>query len=197
VAIAVVVIGLISSFALKGKELIHTAKLRSVMDQVSSIKLATQTFVDKYGALPGDFTKAREMIKDSLVSGRGDGDILSLEDAKRFWQHLMASELVSLELVNGMPVSKVGGYYTVSSNVENRSGVWIVLCQGTRDNHNFDGALTPGDARFIDKSSDTGDPATGEIQALKSASASGECFIGSEYNLKNKNKDCVLIFRIW
>ncbi|MDR2766466.1 MAG: prepilin-type N-terminal cleavage/methylation domain-containing protein [Holosporaceae bacterium] len=197
VAIAVVVIGLIASFALKGKELIHTARLRSVVDQVNAIRLATQTFVDRYGALPGDYTKAREMIKDSLTNGHGTGDIISVEDAKRFWQHLVASELVSLELVNGFPVSKVGGHYSVSSNLENRSGIWIILCRSTMDNHSFDGALSPGDAHSLDKNNDTGDPNTGEIQAVRSASASGECFIGSEYNLKNKNKDCVIMFRVW
>jgi prepilin-type N-terminal cleavage/methylation domain-containing protein len=197
VAIAVVIIGLIASFAMKGKELIQTARLRSVMDQVNAVKMATQTFVDRYGALPGDFIKASKMIKDSLTNGTGSGEISSMEDARRFWQHLVASELISLELVNGFPISKAGGYYTVSSNLENRTGVWIILCRGTKDNHSFDGALSPVDAHFLDKNNDTGDPTTGEIQSVKSASAAGECFIGSEYNLKNKNKDCVVMFRIW
>ncbi|MDR0968439.1 MAG: hypothetical protein LBL99_02255, partial [Holosporaceae bacterium] len=61
----------------------------------------------------------------------------------------------------------------------------------------FDGILSPEDAYSIDKNNDNGNPTTGEIRALKAANASGECFIGSRYNLKNKNKDCVLLFRIW
>ncbi|MDR3187209.1 MAG: prepilin-type N-terminal cleavage/methylation domain-containing protein [Holosporaceae bacterium] len=197
VAIAVVVIGLVASFALKGKELINTVKLRSVAEQVSAIKLATQTFVDKYGALPGDFSQAREMIHDSLANGTGKGSISSVDDAKRFWQHLVASELLNMELVNGHPISKIGGYYTVSSNIAGHPGTWIILCRNTRDNQSFEGILSPADAYFIDKNNDTGNPTTGEIQTIKGISASGECFIGSQYNLKNKNKDCVIIFKIW
>jgi prepilin-type N-terminal cleavage/methylation domain-containing protein len=197
VAIAVVVIGLIASFTLKGKELINTAKLRSVVEQVNAIKLATQGFVDKYGALPGDFAKAKEMINDSLANGHGKGALSSLDDTKRFWQHLVASDLISLELISGYPISKIGGYYTVSSSIVGRPGTWIILSGGTNDNQNFNGILSPGDAYFIDKSNDTGNPTAGEIQTIKSVSASGECFVGSEYNLKNKNKDCVIMFRIW
>ncbi|MDR0678111.1 MAG: prepilin-type N-terminal cleavage/methylation domain-containing protein [Holosporaceae bacterium] len=197
VAIAIVVIGLIAGFALKGKELINSAKLRSVVDQVNTFKIAVQGFMDKYGALPGDFNAAREMIGDSLQNGRGDGIISSPEDAGRFWQHLVASDLISLELVNGYPRSKVGGYYTVSSQIRNHPGVWIILCKNTNDNQNFKGILSPEDAYYIDRNNDTGNYSTGEIRAIKSLDASGECFIGSQYNTKNKNKDCVLLFKIW
>lgn len=197
VAIAVMVIGLIASFALKGKELIRVAQLRSVADQVNTFRIAIQGFADKYGALPGDFADARGMIGDSLANGRGDGAISSVDDAKRFWSHLAATDLVSLELVNGYPTSKVGGYYSVSSNIANHSGTWIVLCGGTSDNQSFVGILSPEDAYSIDKNNDNGSPATGEIRALKASNASGECIVENKYNLKNKNKDCALLFRIW
>jgi prepilin-type N-terminal cleavage/methylation domain-containing protein len=197
VAIAVVVIGLIASFALKGKELINSAKLRSVADQVNTFRIAVQGFVDKYGALPGDFSAAREMISDTLQNGSGSNVISSIEDAKRFWQHLVASDLISVELTNGFPVSKLGGYYTVSSNIADHPGVWIILCRGTTDNQNFSGILSPEDAYFIDKNNDNGNPSTGEIRAMKGLGAIGECIVSSRYNLKNKNKDCVLLFKIW
>ncbi|MDR1236493.1 MAG: prepilin-type N-terminal cleavage/methylation domain-containing protein [Holosporaceae bacterium] len=197
VAIAVVVIGLIAGFALKGKELINSVKLRSVIDQVNTFRIAIQGFTDRYGALPGDFSAAREMISDSLQNGSGNGNISSVEDAKRFWQHLIASNLISMELVNGYPTSKLGGYYSVSSNIADHPGTWIVLCKGTDDNQNFSGILSPEDAYFIDKNSDNGDPKNGEIQAIKASEATGECIADSRYNTKNKNKDCVLLFKIW
>ncbi|MDR0968041.1 MAG: type II secretion system GspH family protein, partial [Holosporaceae bacterium] len=134
VAIAVMVIGLIASFALKGKELIRAAKLRSVAEQVNSFRIAIQGFVDKYGALPGDFSDAQTMIDGSLQNGSGSGAISSVDDAKRFWSHLAAADLASLELVNGYPTSKIGGYYTVSSNIQNCPGTWIILCGETGDN---------------------------------------------------------------
>jgi prepilin-type N-terminal cleavage/methylation domain-containing protein len=197
VAIAVVVIGIIASFALKGRELINSAKLRSVAEQVNSFKIAIQSFVDKYGALPGDFNAAKEMINDSLQNGSGNGIISSVEDAKRFWQHLIASNIISMELINGYPRSKVGGYYTVSSEIVDHSGTWIILCGGTSDNKNFTGILQPEDAYLIDKNNDTGNPTNGEIQTIKSSTATEECIVGQRYNLKNKNKDCVLMFKIW
>jgi hypothetical protein len=137
------------------------------------------------------------MIDDSLQNGRGDGILASPEDAKLFWQHLSASDLVNFERVNGYPTSKIGGYYTVSSAIPGHSGTWIILCGGTNDNRNFVGALSPEDACYIDRNNDSGNPTTGEIRAIKSSTASGECFSGSRYNVKNKNKDCVLLFRIW
>ncbi|MDR1334387.1 MAG: prepilin-type N-terminal cleavage/methylation domain-containing protein, partial [Holosporaceae bacterium] len=162
VAIAVVVIGLITSFALKGRELINLAKLRSVADQASMFRIAVQGFFDKYGALPGDFSAAHEVISDTVQNGSGRGEIISIEDAKRFWQHLIAADLLSVELINGFPTSKLGGYYTVSSNIEGHSGIWIVLCKGTTDNRNFSGILSPEDAYIIDKNNDSGNPTMGE-----------------------------------
>lgn len=197
VAIAVVVIGLIVSFSMKGKELINTARLRTVTEQVNSFKVATQAFVDKYGALPGDLSNAKEMISDNATNGRGDGVLSSLEDAKRFWAHLIAANLITAELINGFPTCKLGGYYTVSSNIPNHEGTWIVLCRQASDNRSFSAVLSPEEAYFIDKSSDTGEPFTGDIQAIKAANSSGECFVNSKYNLKHKGKDCVLLFRVW
>ncbi|MDR2107496.1 MAG: prepilin-type N-terminal cleavage/methylation domain-containing protein [Holosporaceae bacterium] len=197
VAIAIAVIGLIAGFALKGRELIRVAGLRAAGDQVNAFRVAIRSFVDKYGALPGDFANAREMIGDSLQNGRGDGIISSPEDAKLFWKHLEAADLISFETVNGYPISKAGGFYSVSSVVSGCPGTWIILCGGTSDNRNFVGALSPEDAFCIDKNNDDGNPNTGEIRAIRSSTASGECFVGSRYNVKNKNKDCVLLFRIW
>lgn len=197
VAIAVVVIGLIISFSMKGKELINTARLRAVSEQVNTFKIATQTFIDRYGALPGDLSNADEAIGDDIENGRGDGIFSTIQDAKRFWQHLIAADLISVELINGFPSSKCGGYYSVSSDIDGCEGTWIVLCKNTKDNRTFVGVLSPEEAYLIDKANDTGNPFTGDIRAIKSATASGECFRNSKYNLKNKSKDCVLLFRVW
>ena len=62
VAIAVLVISLVATFSLKGKELIRTARLRAVIDQVETFKIATNSFMEKYGALPGDLQNAKESM---------------------------------------------------------------------------------------------------------------------------------------
>ena len=197
VAIAIVVIGLITSFAMKGKELIHTARLRSVVDQVNMIHVAVQTFVDKYGALPGDAQNAQQILGEGVENGRGDGKIQSEADAKRFWSHLNASELVNLNLINGYPTSKLGGYYSVSTQAIAGGGVWVVFCRGGTNNENFSGILSPEDAYFIDKNSDTGNPNTGDIRTIKGHGASGDVIENQSYKFTNKNEDCVLLFRVW
>ena len=197
ISIAIVVIGLIMSFAFKGKELIHTARLRSVINQVNMIHIATQTFVDKYGALPGDLTNADQIFGNSVDNGRGDGKIQSEIDAKRFWDHLNRSGLINLDMVNGFPTSKLGGHYTVSSEIMSDGGVWVILCKSSINNSNFFGILSPEDAFFIDKNGDTGNPTTGDIRPIKASNASGEIVVGQTYRFVNKNEDCVLSFRVW
>ncbi|MDR1334745.1 MAG: prepilin-type N-terminal cleavage/methylation domain-containing protein [Holosporaceae bacterium] len=194
VAIAIVVISIIAGFALKGKELIRSAQLRSVSEQVNAFRIATQLFLDKYGALPGNLTNAVEIFDSSVANGDGSGNISSLADAKRFWQQLAASELVTLELVNGFPVSKIGGYYTISSEMMGHSGIWIVLCGGTGNNQSFSGVISQADAYIIDKSSDSGNPSSGDVRTIR---ASGNESLGQRYDLRQKDRDCIIMFKIW
>ncbi len=197
VAIAMLVISLVATFSLKGKELIRTARLRAVIEQVETFKIAANCFMEKYGALPGDLQNAKELIDESLENGNGSGEILSKEDAKRFWSHLSKSGLISAEMVNGYPISKIGGYFSVSSKISGRPGTWLVLSKGTANNQTFSGVMTTENAHYIDKTIDSGSPTEGDVQILKGQYASGECIVGSKYNFKNKNEDCVVLFRIW
>jgi prepilin-type N-terminal cleavage/methylation domain-containing protein len=194
VAIAIMVISIIAGFALKGKELIRTAQLRSVIEQVSAFRIATQSFLDKYGTLPGDLTNAGEIIDSAVINGDGSGSISSLADAKRFWQQLVASELITMELVNGFPVSKIGGYYTVSSAMAGQPGVWIILCGGTSNNRDFNGIISPAEAYVVDKNIDTGNPSSGDMRTVRAHSNSS---IGQRYDLKQKDRDCIIMFKIW
>lgn len=197
IAIAVLVISLIATLSLKGKELIRTAKLRAVIEQVETYRIAANSFSEKYGAIPGDLQNARELINESLENGNGSGEILSKDDAKRFWSHLSKSGLVSVELINGYPISKIGGYFSVSSKIEGRPGIWLILSKGTNDNRSFSGIMTTENAYYIDRSIDNGLPLEGDVQIMKGQYATGECIVGSKYNFKNKNEDCVVLFRIW
>ena len=114
VAIAIVVIGLIVGFTIKGKELVHTAKLNATVEQVNSFKIAMHMFVEKYGALPGDLSNAKKEISESINDGRGTGEISSIDDAKRFWEHLVAAGLIAVDLsaTSFLPACKLGGHYS-------------------------------------------------------------------------------------
>ena len=196
VAIAVLVISLVATFSLKGRDLIQTARLRSVIEQVDTFRLATQTFMEKYNSMPGDLINASELIDESLSNGDGSGKIASLAEAKRFWSHLSKSGLISNELINGLPTSKIGGYFTVSSEIEGKPGIWLILSKGTTDNANFKSLLTTDQAYYIDKNSDNGAPNSGNVQVLKGSDAAEECINGESYNFKNKGESCVILFKI-
>jgi prepilin-type N-terminal cleavage/methylation domain-containing protein len=193
-AIAIVVLGLVASFTIKGKELVHTARLRSVVEQVATFKIAVQIFIDKYGGLPGTIANASRDIGD-VENGDGSWKITSTETSKRFWSHLLATDLLTSELQNGYPVSKLGGIYSVSSSVPGHPGIWIILSNGTADNVKFQGIISQEDAGYMDKNNDTGNPTLGEIITMK---ADGDTLtdIGQLYDTKNKNKNCVIMFKI-
>lgn len=196
VAIAVVIIGIITGFALKGRDLIRTVKLRAVITQVDTIKIAAQIFADKYGAFPGSLTNASDIFGNGVENGTGSDVISTKNDALRFWRQLNASGLAALGANSGVLTSKLGGIFTVSSEVEGYPGTWLILCGGTSDNRRFTGILTPEEAEFIDRNCDTGEPASGDVRVMKGYGATGECVCGGKYNLRNKSKDCVLLFRI-
>ena len=63
--IVLVVIGLLLSGILKGQELINGAKIRAIADRQSSLSIAWRQFVDRYGAKPGDFARAGELIPNA------------------------------------------------------------------------------------------------------------------------------------
>ena len=195
VAIAVLVISLIATFSLKGRDLVQTAKLRATIDQVEAFKVAIYSFSERYGTLPGDLSNAKDLIDDSLENGRGAGDISSLADAKRFWSHLSKAGLLTTEMQNGFPTAKCGGYFSVSSNISGFPGTWIILSKGSSDNQHFSGVLSPANAHYIDKSIDTGLPEEGDVRVLKAHNASGDVISGTSYNFRNKNEDCVVLFK--
>ena len=197
VAIAVLVISLVATFSLKGRDLIQTARLRAVMEQADTFRLAVQTFMEKYNAIPGDLTDASELIDSSLTNGDGSGNISTLSDAKRFWSHLSKAGLLNNELINGLPTSKIGGYFSVSSTLNGKPGIWLILSKGTTDNSSFRGLLTPDQAYYIDKNSDDGSPNSGNVQAIKGSDASEECINGESYNFKSKSENCVILFKIY
>src|SRR5436190_22725171 len=103
-AIVLVIMGFLIGGILKGKDLIESARLKRVISQLNEYRLATNTFLDKYDALPGDFDKASLQIDPRLQNGNGNGIIdgaglASGSEALNFWTHVAAAGLI------GSPVS--------------------------------------------------------------------------------------------
>lgn len=181
ISIVLSIIGILMGFSLKGRELIESARVRSVISQVESYKAAVQIFFEKYSAIPGDLKDASKLIANDISNGYQNGKIETLEDAKRFWEHLYKSNLISSESIEGLPTTKMGGVISVSSIVK-ENGIWLVWCAETTDNADYKPITTEKIAYKIVKSMDNGDFESGDVQVLKNG---------------NDENNCVILFRIW
>ena len=113
-SIVLVILGLLTGGILAGQSLIRAAELRSITTQFDQYVSATQTFRDKYMALPGDMPNAtrfwgaadptpatcRTTASTSIATcdGNGDGRIVdngtTSNEGFRFWQQLANAGLV-------------------------------------------------------------------------------------------------------
>ncbi len=206
-AIVLIVIGLIIGGVLKGRELIESARLKSVLTQLNEYRVATGTFMDMFDALPGDYADARSYIGENLVSGNGNGKIEgngldANSEAGQFWSHLAGAELIpqpgeinggALHFDKGAPSARIGGGITVK--YENGKH-WFVL--GAAHGQNGDGALlTPQQAMSLDKKIDNGIPGNGKVISKDGADVPANSCVTADgkYNTQNKEPACVMYFQ--
>ena len=62
IAIVLVIIGLLLGGILKGQELINNAKVRSIADRQNSLKVAMNSFFDRYNFIAGDSKRAVQLV---------------------------------------------------------------------------------------------------------------------------------------
>lgn len=108
-AIVLTIIGLIVGGVFAGRAIIRGAELNSVITDFQRYKAATQTFRDKYMALPGDMRNATAFWGDSntacpdatvadgnpgTCNGNGDGVLAFPTESLRFWQQLRLDGLI-------------------------------------------------------------------------------------------------------
>jgi prepilin-type N-terminal cleavage/methylation domain-containing protein len=104
IAIVLVIIGLLLGGVLKGQELINTARVRALNNNVDGITAAWFSFQDRYRAFPGDYTQATINLPDpNAVITDGDGDGLvginaaadSPTERANVWTHLQAAGYIT------------------------------------------------------------------------------------------------------
>ena len=178
VAIVLSIIGILMGFSLKGRSIIDAAKTRSFISQIENYKAAIQIFNDRYGALPGDFNDADKAISSDCPNGDLNGQIKTLEEAKRFWIHLAKSGLITDNLHNGFPTTKLGGILTVSTALSTE-GLWLIWCRATNDNENFSPIIDKQTAYKINKAMGGSSSNTGDVR------------------IEEKDSSCYLLFRLW
>ncbi len=72
-SIVLVIIGLIIGGILKGQEIIAGARQKAVINQVNAVRAATNTYFDRYRALPGDDPTALAVLDANVNNGNGNG----------------------------------------------------------------------------------------------------------------------------
>lgn len=104
IAIVLVIIGLLLGGVLKGQELITSARVRNLISQQDGIKAAYFGFLDRFRALPGDYSQASVNIANVLAAadGNGNGQIVSAANGSTIDEHIAAwDHLSKAGFING------------------------------------------------------------------------------------------------
>jgi prepilin-type N-terminal cleavage/methylation domain-containing protein len=78
ITIVLVIIGLLLGGVLRGEEMIFNSKVKATFNLSREISAAINSYVDRYGQLPGDDPQAASRFPNALprpVNGNGDGRI--------------------------------------------------------------------------------------------------------------------------
>ncbi len=110
IAIVLVIIGLLLGGILKGQELITSARVRNLADQISGVQAAYYGFIDRYRQVPGDMlgSGARGVCNvigsgapgcssgTTTIAGNGNGRIDNEDwgESSALWAHLAAAGFI-------------------------------------------------------------------------------------------------------
>lgn len=99
IAIVLVIIGLLLGGVLKGQELITSARVRNLISQQDGTKAAYFGFLDRYRALPGDYSQATTNIPNCVAAtcpnGDGNGQIGAAQESIATWSHLSKAGFIT------------------------------------------------------------------------------------------------------
>lgn len=143
-AIVLVIIGLLLGGVLKGQELIESAKVKNIAQDMRAISVAVLTYQDKYRALPGDDRGAAARWAGGATpvcsTGDGNGLIDSVAEGTCAWEHLRRANLLTGNLTAGAPTNADAGVFAISSTAANAlvtdtPGTLIVCATNIRGRH--------------------------------------------------------------
>ena len=194
ISIVLVIIGLILGGALKGQELIQSAKVRSSINQIDGVKAAYYAFQDRYRALPGDYIKASVNLPNppgsiAIVNGDSDG-IIDTAERTQVWAQLGIAGFLSGEFdgdagstgqydcpsTSCLP-NPFGGTMSFSFDNEGAGGA------SGSSNQLITGRRMPvGIIAEIDRKIDDGFPASGIFQSSSNGTFS-PCFSGDDWDV--------------
>lgn len=159
IAIVLVIIGLLLGGVLKGQEMMTNAKIKRTSNDFNGISAAIFSYLDRYGAFPGDDPNANarwgavDGDGDGIIDAAGDGCFSGNAESVNLWDHLRRSGLVGGTGTN-YPNHAFGGRIDVTdSPVAGVSGV--AICMDV-----IEGKV----AEILDRQLDDGASNAGELQ---------------------------------
>jgi len=126
-AIVLVIIGLLLGGVLRGQELINSAKVKNMANDLKNVQVYVYSYQDKFKALPGDDRAATTHVS-ATTNGNGDGVIngawnAATGEAFNFWQHVrlagLAAGSTDVTATTYLPTNNEGGPLGVQSNPQN------------------------------------------------------------------------------
>jgi len=196
IAIVLVIIGLLLGGVLKGQELVHSAKVKNMINDLRSVSSMVYAYQDRFRALPGDQTAAQLATAFPTPAaptactpaatgthcdpgnGRLDGDWFAgaagagvvTDETSVFWQHVRLANLatgsVAVADANYQPRNADGGLVGIESGI-NGAGLAAPFIAGMRGSLFVCSAGIAGRyAKQIDLTMDDGNTASGAVQAV-------------------------------
>jgi len=219
-AVVLIIIGIIVTGIVSGKELIRNSKLTAVVTSMQNYLIATNTFREQYDGLPGDIDNATTLWT-GVADGNADDQISTYNtEGLEAWKQLAESfnikgnytgttadgDNISLGIDVPLGSFDTTGYWmayeATASGYAYEDGNYIKYSSpnpagGTGDL--LEASLTPEDARTIDLKMDDGVSSTGLVFSVngvtaQAAAAASQCFVNiggvDNYRLTNTLKSC-------
>ena len=208
ISIVLVIIGLILGGALKGQELITSAKVRSSINQIDGVKAAYYAFQDRYRALPGDYAQATDNLPPAppgataIADGTGNGQITTAAEKGQLWLHMGVAGFLNGDY-DGAATTSTFDCVTTTCPANAFSGPLQILfssqaASSSATSHELiTGRRMPvGIVAEIDRKIDDGQPNGGIFRRPDSGTFSA-CINGDEWNVATNDPraDCVGIIR--
>lgn len=213
IAIVLVIIGLLLGGVLKGQELINTARVRSLNNNIDGITSAWFSFSDRYRAFPGDYAQATVNLPNIQRNGDGNGLVSTAAERALVWSHLQAAGYITGSYVDDNATTIQANEYSCSVNTcpDNGFGRGMVVNRGALQQSGgapahelLSGRAIPSDVLAeLDRKIDDGTTSAGSMQlgtqgagwgsAAEITACQGDTV--NDYNVKTPSDNCAAVFR--
>lgn len=171
IAVVLVIVGLLIGGIMKGQDMISSAKVKNLGQDLRNVGTYAMAYQDKYRALPGDDNAAAAHVSGTAASTPGSvgngliegawNSTTDTDESFLFWQHVrlagIAGGSTEKTAAEYIPKNANGGPIGVTST-NPTSGTWSASLYACTSN------VTGAMARQLDTTMDDGNTATGSLR---------------------------------